>query len=201
MNSEIYPYWPYSFLVAAFLVFLLTDMLHYTPVILLESIAYLSTRILLIWGTSVNVMRLMQVAYGIATATEIAYFAYIYTVVPDVYYKQGTSCVRAARLAGQAFAGGLGQALISTNAFNTLQLNYISLASVSLSCVIAIILTLADLLNCLTTTCAARNTLKWFYGEIKKRKDDLIGFYKQPSVIKWSAWWAFATCGIFQVSW
>lgn len=61
VNSEVYPFWTYSYLVSAFFVFLLTDLVHYKPVILLESVAYLTTRILLIWGTTIVSMQWMQV--------------------------------------------------------------------------------------------------------------------------------------------
>ena len=61
VNSEVYPYWTYSYLVSVFFVFLLTDLVRYKPVILLESVAYLTTRILLIWGTTIASMQWMQV--------------------------------------------------------------------------------------------------------------------------------------------
>lgn len=147
VNSKVYPYWPYAYLVAALFTFLLTDLLRYTPVILLESCAYLSTRVLLVWGTTIGAMRWMQVAYGVATATEIAYFSYIYTAVALGQFKRVTSCVRAVRLFGQSMAGFLGQILISTEALNTLQLNYISFASVCVACVFAVLLPLTAVLD------------------------------------------------------
>ena len=61
VNSDVYPFWTYSYLVSVFFVFLLTDLVRYKPVILLESVAYLSTRILLIWGTTIASMQWMQV--------------------------------------------------------------------------------------------------------------------------------------------
>ena len=214
MNSEIYPYWPYSYLVAAFFTFLLTDILRYTPVILVEGIAYLSTRILLVWGTSVNSMRWMQIAYGVATATEIAYFSYIYTAVATKYYKRVTSCVRAIRLFGQSMAGLMGQILISTHAFNTLELNYISLASVSVACIIAVGLPLADVfdgsLEIKWKAVRARKPrcvdvvpsfVHWLVKEVRNRASDFKKFYSQPSLLKWSVWWALAMCGVLQVSW
>ena len=210
VNSEVYPYWPYSYLVAALFTFLLTDMLRYTPVILLESMAYLSTRILLVWGTSINSMQWMQIAYGVATATEIAYFSYIYTAVSVGYFKRVTSCVRAVRLVGQSTAGLLGQILISAGVFNTLQLNYISLVSVSIACVIAVFLPLADVFDgsCVTavrekvtgTGGKGLNIVQWFIKEVKNRGLDFVKFYSQFSLLKWSVWWALAMCGVLQVS-
>ena len=213
VNSKVYPYWPYSYLVAAFFTFLLTDMLRYTPVILLEGVAYLSTRFLLVWGTSINAMRWMQIAYGVATATEVAYFSYIYTAVSVQHFKKVTSCVRAVRLFGQSMAGLLGQILISTHLFNTLQLNYISLASVCIACLISLWLVLAGLFDGSWATsirslrtrefsCARLgfSVLQWFVKEIKNRFSDFVKFYSQPSLLKWSVWWALAMCGVLQVS-
>ena len=140
VNGDIYPFWSYSYLVAALCVALLTDVLRYKPVILLEAMAYLATRLLLIWGTSVLSMQMMQVVYGVATATEVAYFSYIYAAVSVEHFKRVTSYVRAVRLFGQASAGIMGQILVSTHGLTYLQLNYFSFASVSVSCVFAVLL-------------------------------------------------------------
>lgn len=213
VNSEIYPYWPYSYLIAALFTFLLTDLLRYTPVILLESLAYLSTRILLVWGTTIGSMRWMQVAYGVATATEVAYFSYIYTAVAVGRFKQVTSCVRAVRLFGQSMAGFIGQALISTETLSTLQLNYISFASVSVACVFAALLPLAAVFDgtCVKAVTSFREKVQmqrksslhivmtWFITELKHRASDFIKFYGQPALLKWSIWWALAMCGVLQV--
>lgn len=210
MNSKIYTYWPYSYLVAAFFVFLLTDQLRYKPVILVESVAYLSTRILLIWGTTINSMRWMQVAYGIASATEIAYFSYIYSAVSAVHFKKVTSYVRAIRLIGQSMAGILGQILISVHIANYLTLNIISFASVCMSCVFAVLLpSVYDCVCCNTCppsmqACTDRHTATtnlqaWFTTEITNRAKDFVKFYRQLDLLRWSIWWALAMCGVLQV--
>lgn len=209
----MYPYWPYSYLVAAFFTFLLTDLFRHIPVILLESAAYLSTRILIITGTSIDDMRWMQVVYGVATATEVAYFSYIYTAVPVKRYKQVTSYLRAIRLFGQSTSALLGQVLVSTNAFNYLQLNYISLASVSVACVFALLLPATYLWECNAgpyyggereddSRVAAPqgcSITQWLLNEVTSRWTDFKAFYSQFSLIKWSIWWALAMCGVLQV--
>lgn len=204
MNSKVYPYWPYSYLVAVFFTFLFTDMLRYTPVILFESLAYLATRFLLIWGTSIMDMRWMQIVYGVATATEIAYFSYIYTAVSVGHFKHMTGCVRAVRLFGQSTSALLGQILLSTHVFNTLQLNYISLASVSLACCFAVMLPFSGVVEgtcCKTPIIPKNSTVRgnWLVRELKYRFRDFVKFYSQPSLLKWSVWWALAMCGVLQV--
>lgn len=209
VNSEIYPYWPYSYLVASLFIFLFTDFLLYKPVILLEAFSYLSTRLLLIWGKSVVSMQLMQVAYGVASASEVAYFAYIYLAVPDVRFKVVTSVLRAVRLLGQSGSSAVAQIVTSTGAFTLLQLNYISFGSVLLSCVFALLIP-----NPITSKCEpswARGIISIVRAPHKKSNrsgvksfvihalSDFKKFYSNPSLLKWSVWWAFAMCGVLQV--
>ena len=146
----------------------------------------------------------MQIVYGVATATEIAYFSYIYTAVSVGYFKHMTSCVRAVRLFGQSTSALLGQILVSTNVFNTLQLNYISLASVSLACCFAVMLPFSSVVEgtcCETPPTPNSNTVRgnWLVREVKYRLFDFIKFYSQLSLLKWSVWWALAMCGVLQV--
>ena len=185
-------------------------MVRYKPVIILEGVAYLSTRFLLIWGTSVNAMRWMQVAYGVATATEIAYFSYIYAAVSDIHYKKVTSYVRAVRLFGQSMAGLVGQLLISLELVGYLGLNYISLVSVGVACVVAFFLPHVydcsfctscppSLQACRTREVAAASLGVWFSREVKDRARDFLKFYRQLKLLRWSVWWALAMCGVLQV--
>ena len=78
---DVYPVWTYSYLAILFLVFLVTDLAKYKPVIVLEGFAYILTWVLLLWGYGLAAMQTMQVSYGLATSTEVAYFTYIYASV------------------------------------------------------------------------------------------------------------------------
>ena len=140
INELVYPIWTYSYGVSVFCALLLTDVLRYKPVILIECVSYLATRLLLIWGTSILDMQLMQVVYGVATATEIAYYSYIYVAVSITHFKQVTSYLRAMVLFGRSMSGLVGQLLVSLSLLNYLQLNYISFASVCVACVCAMFL-------------------------------------------------------------
>ena len=210
VNSEVYPVWTYSYLISVLFVFLLTDLVRYKPVILLESVAYLSTRILLIWGTTVFSMKCMQAAYGVATATEIAYYSYVYAVVSIDHFKKVTSYVRAIRLLGQAMAGIVGQILISTHLTGYLELNYISFASVCVASVLAVFLpNTFDSRKCCSKSLERvhqhkdRNVclslIRSFSRAVEKRWWDFVKFYCNLSLLKWSLWWALATCGVLQV--
>ena len=210
VNSEIYPYWPYSYVVAAFFIFLFTDFLLYKPVILLEAFSYLSTRLLLIWGTSVLSMQWMQIAYGVASASEVAFFAYIYLAVPDIRYKIVTSLLRAFRLLGQSGSSAVAQVVLSTGALSYLQLNYISFGSVLIACVFALLIPnpisfkcephwtrgIISIVPAPRAKQTQRNRLKDF---VIHTLSDFKKFYSNPSLLKWSVWWAFSMCGVLQV--
>lgn len=59
-DHEVYPLWTYSYLVVLFPVFLLTDLLRYKVVIVLEGFAYVATWALLVWGKGVAVMQVKR---------------------------------------------------------------------------------------------------------------------------------------------
>ena len=79
VNDNVYPFWTYSYLVSAFFVFLFTDAARYNPIILIESAAYISTRVLLVWGMNITVISPpcsfnADSAYGVAFHSITAYF-------------------------------------------------------------------------------------------------------------------------------
>ena len=78
--------------------------------------------------------------YGLASATDVAYFSVVYFLVPEEHYQRATGYVNAAILFGQASSGILAQILVSAAGISYLVLNYISFASVCLALIISIVL-------------------------------------------------------------
>lgn len=78
VNNEIFPVWTYSSLAVQVPVFLLTDWLQYKPVVILQCVALFITIAMIRWLASVPEMQVMQFFYGVATASEIGYYSYIY---------------------------------------------------------------------------------------------------------------------------
>ncbi|XP_056298690.1 thiamine transporter 1-like isoform X2 [Pseudoliparis swirei] len=113
VNNTIFPVWTYSYLAVLVPVFLLTDWLRYKPVVMLQAASLLVTTAMLLWLRSVAAMQAMQAFYGVATASEVAYYSYIYSVVPLQHYRGATSCVRGAALLGLTVGSALGQLLVS----------------------------------------------------------------------------------------
>ena len=219
LDNQIYPVWTYSYLVTLFVVFLVTDLLRYKPVIIIEGLAYLATRILLIWASGVLAMQFMQFAYGLATGAEVAYYSYIYAVVDREHYQVVTSYTRAAVLLGRMMSGVVGQLLISFKVTDYLTLNYVSLGSVSIAFLVAFAVPKAHgnvfgtvvssepssseelLVNVPKRTissCLSKGFHKWETTMVVMF-NDFKQCYSNRELLRWSLWWAFATCGEFQV--
>ncbi|XP_038051092.1 folate transporter 1-like [Patiria miniata] len=266
LDNVVYPYWTYSYMLALVPVFLFTDLFRYKPVVVFEGLAYIGTWAILLWGQGVPQMVLMQCMYGLATATEIAYYAYIFAAVPMEQFQRVSSYTRSALLTGRFVAGALGQLLISLKATTYYGLNAVSMTSVVLSLVVAVALpsvrqtlyfhrgdardqlpgepdpsagsqqdgTGVEELNHTALTPPVEhdppnssNQSKdasefptpayndpnppnppgtWFQRSVRGCKSnftqmwsDFKSCYGNFDLLKWSLWWAFATCGNFQV--
>ncbi|KAM9483049.1 thiamine transporter 1 [Clarias gariepinus] len=127
--NKIYPIWTYSYLVLLFPVFLATDYLRYKPVLILQAASYIITYAMLVKAQGVLAMQFLEFFFGIATATEIAYFSYIYSVVEPARYQKVTGFCRSVTLLASAVGSLIGQILVSVAQVPLLYLNIISLSS------------------------------------------------------------------------
>ena len=57
------------------------NFFRYKPIIIFEIGAYWSTWALLVWANGVPWMKFMQFTFGLASATEVAYYTYMYAQV------------------------------------------------------------------------------------------------------------------------
>ena len=81
-----------------------------------------------------------------------------------------------------------------------LGLNYISLGSVGVACVFALLLPFTYAIDPEAAQCSPRSSRNnFFFTEVKNRLSDSLKFYSQFSLLKWSLWWALAMCGVLQV--
>ena len=93
LYSSVYPVYTYATFALVLPVFLFTDYVRYKPIIVLEGLSYIATWLLLLWAKGVTWMQVMQITYGIAISTEVAYYTYIYAKVTqkiylyDIFYK------------------------------------------------------------------------------------------------------------------
>ncbi|KAM6358207.1 thiamine transporter 2-like [Alca torda] len=133
VTNQIFPVWTYSYLALLFPVFLITDYVRYKPVLHLQGISFIITWLLLLFAHGVLAMQMVEFFYGMATATEVAYYAYIYSVVSPDHYQRVTSYCRSITLVAATVAAVLGQLLVSLADVSYFHLNAITLASVSLA--------------------------------------------------------------------
>ncbi|XP_062987562.1 thiamine transporter 2 [Elgaria multicarinata webbii] len=140
VTQHIFPVWTYSYLALLFPVFLITDYVRYKPVIILQGISLIVTWLLLLFAHGLAAMQLMEFFYGTVTATEVAYYAYIYSVVSADHYQKVTSYCRSITLVASTMGSFLGQILVSLAHVSYFYLNAISLASVSVAFISAFFL-------------------------------------------------------------
>ncbi|NXK53676.1 S19A3 protein, partial [Chauna torquata] len=140
VTNQILPVWTYSYLALLFPVFLITDYVRYKPVLLLQGISFVVTWLLLLFAHGVVAMQVVEFFYGMVTATEVAYYAYIYSVVSADHYQRVTSYCRSITLVAATVAAVLGQLLVSLAGVSYFHLNAITLASVSLAFVCSFLL-------------------------------------------------------------
>ncbi|XP_041822064.1 thiamine transporter 1 [Chelmon rostratus] len=131
--NEIYPIWTYSYLVLLFPIFLATDYLCYKPVLVLQATSLVVTYVMLLKVQGLLAMQLLEFFFGLATASEVAYYSYIYSVVEPAHYQRVTGYCRSITLFGSAAGSLTGQLLLSVAKVQLLHLVIITLASASVA--------------------------------------------------------------------
>ncbi|XP_017065493.2 LOW QUALITY PROTEIN: thiamine transporter 2 [Drosophila eugracilis] len=205
--QDVYPFGTYSVLAQLVIVFLITDLVRYKPVIVLSALAGITLFSLLIWTETVGMLQVAQIFFGTFTAAEVAYYTYMYAKVNKEQYQIVTGHTRAAILSGKFLGGLFAQVLVSTDSMNYRQLHYLSLTTQVIS--LAVSLFLPGVPRSLYFYASSDKNLAPG-GEITAPKFSfsnacrllwyhLVSSYSNPVVLKWSLWWALATCGQIQV--
>ncbi|KAH8319065.1 hypothetical protein KR067_006740 [Drosophila pandora] len=205
--QEVYPFGTYAVLAQLVIVFLITDLVRYKPVIVLSAVAGIVLFSLLIWSRTLRWLQVAQVFFGTFTAAEVAYYTYIYAKVDKKRYQIVTGHTRAAILSGKFLGGVLAQILVSTDSMDFRELHYISLTTQAIS--LGVSLLLPSVPRSLYFY-ATDNKNPETGGEVEQPKFSLanagrllgyhfVSSYTNPVVLVWSLWWALATCGQIQV--
>nr|XP_013795287.1 PREDICTED: folate transporter 1 isoform X3 [Apteryx mantelli mantelli] len=140
VTNAITPVLTYSYTAVLVPIFLLTDYLRYKPVLLLQSLSHISIWLLLILGTSVLAMQLMEFFYGITMAARIAYSSYIFSLVAPSRYQRMASYSRSSVLMGVFASSVLGQLCVTLGNVPFLTLNYVSLGFMSFGLILTLFL-------------------------------------------------------------
>ncbi|XP_029536663.1 thiamine transporter 2-like isoform X1 [Oncorhynchus nerka] len=140
VTNEIFPVWTYSYLAVLMPVFLLTDWLRYKPVVVFQCINLFVTTAMLLWLQGVAAMQAMQFAYAVVTASEVAYFSYIYSIAELKHYRKATSYCRSVQLLGYTVGSVLGQLLVSFNLMSYNNILVLTLVLISIALVTSLFL-------------------------------------------------------------
>ncbi|XP_047577549.1 thiamine transporter 2 isoform X3 [Lutra lutra] len=140
ITNEIFPIWTYSYLVLLLPVLVLTDYVRYKPVIILQGVSFIITWLFLVFGQGLRAMQVLEFFYGMVSATEVAYYAYIYSVVSPEHYQKVSGYCRSITLVAYTAASVLAQLLVSLASLSYFCLNVISLASVSVAFLFSLLL-------------------------------------------------------------
>ncbi|KAK1167766.1 thiamine transporter 1-like isoform X1, partial [Acipenser oxyrinchus oxyrinchus] len=226
--NEVFPVWTYSYLALLLPVFLATDFLRYKPVIILQGASLIITYLMLMYAQGLMATQFMEFFYGVSTATEIAYYSYIYSVVDSSQYQRGTSYCRSITLVGYTVGSVTGQVLVSLAQVPLFYLNAITLTSVTLAFVTSWFLPMPNKslffhqthsggCGCKTSDerfACCPETLPLLTVQVKEGQAvggggllevlrmlwlDLLQCYSSWPLLCWSVWWALSTCGYLQV--
>ncbi|XP_026514831.1 thiamine transporter 1 isoform X2 [Terrapene carolina triunguis] len=197
--NEIYPVWTYSYLVLLFPVFLATDYLRYKPVILLQGLSLIVTWFMLLYAQGLLAIQFLEFFYGLVTATEIAYYSYIYSIVDLNLYQKVTSYCRSATLVGYTVGSICGQVLVSVANWSLFSLNVISLTSVSVAFATAWFLPMPQKSLFFHHVLRSQEQKVDISKVLRELWRDFLQCYSSRPMLCWSVWWAFSTCGYFQV--
>lgn len=200
VTNEIIPVLSYSYLAVLVPVFLLTDYLRYTPVLVLQGLSYMAAWLLLLWGTSVLHMQLLEACYGVGMATRVAYSAYVFALVRPARFQRAASCSRAAVLLGVFGSSVLGQLLVTAGGVSFAALNHVSLGFLLVGLVLALLLR------------RPRRSLFFHVGEpgppargawrrwvLVRMLRALRANLRAPALRLWTLWWVFNSTGYYLI--
>ncbi|XP_020796232.1 solute carrier family 19 member 3b [Boleophthalmus pectinirostris] len=213
VTNYLFPIWTYSYLCFLFPVFLLTDFLKHKPVIVVQGLFLVSNYVLLCFVPGLAAMVFLQVNYAVVTSTEVAYFSYIYSVIPIENYQRATGYLRGALLIGYTFGASLGQLLVSVAGLDYFYLNAITLGLEIVAFLISLCLPMPKTSLFFKGGQASptekdsvrhRAEIRWCSRENITRAGRLLfqsfkECYSSSKLICWSLWWALATAGYIQI--
>lgn len=136
VNDDIYPWSTYAYLPFLLILGLTAELIGYRSTILLGISGRIATRFLLLHGTSLFEMQLMQVTYSVGSAAEDIFKAYVYTMVSQDRYQEATSYIATSALLSSIFAGIIGDFLVAVNDVSLRVLMIISACSVCVGAIV-----------------------------------------------------------------
>uniref|UniRef100_A0AC34FLQ2 Reduced folate carrier n=1 Tax=Panagrolaimus sp. ES5 TaxID=591445 RepID=A0AC34FLQ2_9BILA len=218
LTSEIYPFYPYAYMLILIPIFLLTDLFLYKPTMLAEVLGQIGFRFSLVFTYDVFSQQLGQIAYGIASASEVAFFSYIYAKLEKDQYRKLTSWTRAGTMGGRTCGYLLSQLIIlgGLGTYRTLnEIAFVIPCIILVACIFlprvhwkVMVARMSEGRSRIINTkqsAKKQRPLPTTYSEYiiyrtRKLKSDFIKIYSIGFIRKWSFWWAMTTCMSLQVA-
>eukprot|EP00127_Corallochytrium_limacisporum_P003269 Clim_evm118s147 gene=Clim_evmTU118s147 len=139
INNDIYTVYTYAWLVFLPLVGLTAEILGYELVLMISvCVGQMATRLLLLYGTELWHMQLMQVTFGLAESGKVAFDTILYRFFPHHIFQTLTGMVNGTGLFSHLIGSLLGQLLVSLDDINLYVLMQISLASICVAAALSI---------------------------------------------------------------
>ncbi|XP_008937541.1 PREDICTED: folate transporter 1, partial [Merops nubicus] len=197
-------------------IFLLSDYLRYKPVLVLQSLSHISIWLLLVLGTSVLTMQLMEFFYGVTMAARIAYSSYIFSLVSPSRYQRMASYSRSSILLGVFTSSVLGQLCVTSGAVSFLTLNYVSLGFVAFGLVLTLFLERPRRslffnrpreggegaeLDQMASEEGGRGQKGWRDTTLCRMLKEVGALAGQPQLRLWSFWWVLNSAGYLHILW
>ncbi|XP_030751147.1 thiamine transporter 1-like isoform X2 [Sitophilus oryzae] len=198
--QSVYPWRTFAATISVFLVLFSVDLVKYKCWLNVSCIFYAVATGLVIFSHKYLSLQIAQVFYGTFSACEVAYFTYIYAKVDKDYYQQVTSHTRAAILAGRATSGVMGQLLVSFKVLDYRGLNFITFGAMITATVWSLFLpSVKKTIYFHQDTSQQSSFIEKNISAYKLMWTHFTKGYANKYTIKWSVWWALATCGFIQV--
>ncbi|KAM8873324.1 reduced folate transporter [Synchiropus picturatus] len=225
VTNEITPVLTYSYMAVLVPAFLLTDLMRYKPVLIIQGVSQVVIWIILLLGDSLLQMQFMEFFYGITMACRVAYSSYIFSLVSPASYQRVASYSRSSVLLGVFTSSVLGQLCLSLGNISYYTLNAVTLGFASFGLLLALCLpwpkrslffnkasnkahaqaTEAELHKMNLAEEAPSKSVKqrvascWKDSVIVQMLLELRNVVKKPSLRLWSLWWIFNSTGYYLV--
>lgn len=229
MTNEITPVLTYSYMVVLVPAFLLTDLMRYKPVLIIQGFSQVIIWLILLLGTSLLEMQFMEFFYGVTMACRVAYSSYIFSLVSPSLYQRVAGYSRSSVLFGVFTSSVVGQLCMSLGNITYYTLNILSLGFVSFGLLLALCLpwpkrslffnrmrnqeqkeraevatkSELDKMNPKAGVSSSAAPLcsasRWKGSVLVQMLLEVKNVVKKPNLRLWSLWWIFNSTGYYLV--
>ncbi|XP_077464905.1 reduced folate transporter [Stigmatopora argus] len=225
VTNEITPVLTYSYMAVLVPAFLLTDILRYKPVLVIQSISQVVIWVILLLGNTLIEMQFMEFFYGVTMACRVAYSSYIFSLVSHNLYQRVASYSRTSVLLGVFTSSVTGQLFISVGKVQYNTLSAISLGFVSFGLALSLCLPwpkrslfFNKALKEEHREAATQIATKAELDKMNEKENELTpatslssasrfvqilmelrNVIKRPNLRLWSLWWVFNSTGYYLV--